>query len=68
MAQRVADHVNALIANDPSEYQQYTFGFIAIDLGLAREEVWRAISDGGHNGITVHVDEEARRQLARYKR
>ncbi len=66
-AQRVADHVNALMANNPDEIQQYYFGTIASDLGLSVDVVREAISDGGYNGITVGVREEERRALERYK-
>jgi hypothetical protein len=68
MAERVADYVNALIANNPNEIQQYLFGTIASDLGLTVDQVRSAISDGGYNGITVGVREDARRALARYRR
>lgn len=67
MAQRVVDHVNTLIANDPREVQMYIFANIAIDLGLTTDEVRSAIYHGGYNGITVGVTDEDRIALARYK-
>jgi hypothetical protein len=67
MASRVAEHLNTLIANNPDEIQQYFFGMIALDLGLTVEQVWSAISDGGHNGITIRVTEQDRQGMARYK-
>jgi hypothetical protein len=67
MAIRVVEHVNALIANNADENQQYMFAEIAIDLGLTADQVRSAISYGGHNGITIHVTEEDRVALARYK-
>jgi hypothetical protein len=68
MAQRVADHLNTLIANNPDEIQQYLFYSIARDLHLTVDDVRSAISDGGYNGITVGVREEYRRDLVRYKK
>ncbi|MER8917691.1 hypothetical protein NKI32_28235 [Mesorhizobium sp. M0761] len=67
LARRVANHVNRLIANDPRELQQYFFANIAHDLGFKVEVVRSAISDGGYNGITIHVSPEDRIALARYK-
>jgi hypothetical protein len=66
-AQRIADYVNKLIANDPHELQVYSFGMIAIDLGVSVDVVHEAISDGGCNGITVRVTEEDRRSIAHLK-
>jgi hypothetical protein len=54
MAQRVADHVNSLAANDPHR-QQYMFASIARDLGLTTDQVRSALPDGGYNGITLSV-------------
>jgi hypothetical protein len=68
MARRVVDHVNTLIANDPRETQQYIYDYIAIDLGLSRDEVRDAIYGGGNNGITVGVTAQDRTALARYKK
>ncbi|MBZ9925017.1 hypothetical protein [Mesorhizobium sp. BR1-1-4] len=67
LAQRVAEHVNKLIADDPRELQQYFFANIARDLGVSVEVVRGAISDGGHNGITIRIDAEDRIALARYR-
>jgi hypothetical protein len=66
VAQRVANHVNTLIANNPDETQQYFFGSIAHDLGLTTDQVRSAISDGGYNGITLRVSKEDRVALARF--
>ncbi len=66
-AQRVADHVNKLIANDPREIQVYMFGTIAIDLGVSVDDVREAISDGGFNGITIRVTDDDRRKLSDYQ-
>jgi hypothetical protein len=68
MAQRVADHINALVANNPKETQQYMYWVIAHDLGLTEDQVRAVVAYGGHNGITFKVTEEDRRALARYKR
>jgi hypothetical protein len=67
MATRVVEHVNALIANNPDESQQYMFAEIAIDLGLTADQVRSAFSYVGRNGITIHLTEEDRVALARYK-
>src|ERR1700704_4428535 len=67
MAQRVVDHINALAANDGRQIQQYLYYRIAHDLNLSEDQVASAIWDGGHNGITIEVRYEERRQLARYK-
>ncbi|OQW56218.1 MAG: hypothetical protein A4S14_10640 [Proteobacteria bacterium SG_bin9] len=66
-AQRIADYVNAQIANDPDEVQQIIFGFVAIELGVTVEQVQRALP-GGSNGWTFRVDEYDRKGLERYKR
>jgi hypothetical protein len=68
IAQRVADHINALVANNPREIQQYMFATIARDLGLKTDQVRSAIYDGGYNGITFGVREAEREALVRYKR
>jgi hypothetical protein len=64
---RIARHVNTLVANNPAEIQQYIFAMIAHDLGIATDEVRSAISDGGYNGITICVTEDARREMNRFK-
>lgn len=66
-AQRIADCVNAEIANNPEEVQQIIFGFVAIELGVATEQVRRALP-GGFNGWTFRVDENDRKGLERYKK
>ncbi|WP_245432954.1 hypothetical protein [Mesorhizobium sp. WSM3866] len=66
LAQRIADHINMLIANDPHEMQQYLFASIARDLGCSTDAVRSAISDGGYNGISIRVLGDDRRALARY--
>ncbi|MEZ2201885.1 hypothetical protein AAE027_07555 [Bradyrhizobium japonicum] len=68
MAQRVADHLNTLIANDPAPMQQYLWHGIARDLGLTTDKVESAVMYGGHNGITIGVTDEGRRAVARYKK
>jgi hypothetical protein len=67
-AYRVTDHLNRLIANDPSEMQQYIYGFIAIDLGLTTEQVRSSVVGGGYNGITLCVTSLDRERLAPFKR
>ena len=57
---KVAEHVNRLIANDPEPQQQYLFGFIAADLGVTKDQVRDAISDGGYNGITLWITRGSR--------
>jgi hypothetical protein len=66
-AQRIADYVNAKIANDPDEVQRIIFGFVAIQLGVTTEQVRRALP-GGFNGWTFRVDESDRKGLERYKK
>jgi hypothetical protein len=68
MARRVVDHLNNQIANDPDERQQYLYYEIARELELTVEQVESAVMYGGHNGITVGIDEEGRQQLARYRK
>lgn len=68
MARRVAEHLNRQIANNPSETQMYTFGLVALELGLTKDQVFEAISDGGSNGITIWVSDEDRKALAPYKK
>lgn len=67
-AHRIAEHVNTLMANNPSEIQQYMFGSIAHELGMTEDDVREAISDGGYNGITLGVRGTGREALVRYKR
>lgn len=56
MAQRVADHIHKLILEDPASMQVYSFGQIALTLGLDVDDVRAAISGGGYNGISFGVD------------
>jgi hypothetical protein len=67
MATRVVAHVNASIANNPDESQQYMSAEIAVDLGLTADQVRSAFSYVGHSGMTIHVTEEDRVALARHK-
>lgn len=64
MAQKIADYVNRRMAVNPSEIQQYLFADIGREVGASADDVRAAISDGGHNGITLGVRGEARRALA----
>lgn len=66
-AQRIVDHINRLIANDPAEMQQYLWGFVALDLGVTPEQVGDAVTGGGHNGISIRVTDADRAALERYK-
>jgi len=50
VAQRIAEHVNTEIANNPAELQQILFGFVAIELGVTTEQV-RSALPGGYNGF-----------------
>ncbi len=68
MANRVADHLNTLVLNNPAEVQQYKWADVARDLGLTPDEVHSAIVGAGHNGIALVVTEDERRALASYKR
>jgi hypothetical protein len=67
-AARIVDHLNRLIANDPSEVQMHAFEYIAIDLGVSVEDVRAAIPGGGYNGITLRVTPADREVLACYKK
>ena len=67
MAQTVVDHINSLIANDPTEVQQYSFASIALDLRLTADQVRSAISGSEGGGISFRVSEADRQALARYK-
>jgi hypothetical protein len=64
---KVAEHVNRLVANDPRELQQILFGYVAADLGVTKDQVRNAIGDGGYNGITFRVTERDREMLRQYK-
>ena len=47
---RIAEYVNALIANNPDEFQQYIFANIALACDVTVDEV-RSFIGGGDNGI-----------------
>jgi len=66
-AQRVARHLNMLVANDPAENQVHSFASMAIDLGVTVELVRSAISDGGYNGITLKVTPADREKLEEFR-
>jgi hypothetical protein len=63
-AERIATHLNRLIAANPGETQQYYFASMAINLGVTTEQVRSAVSDGGYNGITLWVTPADRERLA----
>ena len=67
IAEKIAKHLNTLIANNDEEMQQYIYGYIAIDLRVTAEQVRRALPGGGSYGITLRVTEENRRALRSYK-
>jgi hypothetical protein len=67
MVDRIVAYINKQVACDPDELQQYLYGFVAIDLGLTKEQVSSAVMDGGSNGITLRVRPEDRLALERYK-
>lgn len=61
---RIADHVNRLVLEDPSDFQRFLFGFIAIDLKVDVELVKEALGPAD-SGILLRVtaaDREAIRQ------
>jgi hypothetical protein len=64
---RIAEYLNTRIANNPAPIQQYIFASIAHDIGCSVDEVRNFLSNGGYNGITIRVDEEARWRLSGYK-
>jgi hypothetical protein len=66
MAAKIANHVNAEIAKNPEEIQQYLFAMIANDLGLSENQVRSAIPSTGFNGATFRVSKEDRQALASY--
>ena len=55
LAQRIAEHVNTLVANDPRPIQNYTFAKIAADLGLTKVQVRSAVSGSVHDRLTFSV-------------
>ncbi len=65
--QRIADHLNRLIADNPNEMQQHLYGYIAIDLGVSLQDVQEASPEGGSNGITLRVRPEDRPLMERYR-
>jgi len=64
MAQRVANHVHALILTTPQKVQFFTYDNIARPLGLQAEQVRAAIGRGDYNGISFAVDPLDREALA----
>lgn len=64
---KITAHANTKIANDPSEIQMLSFGFIALDLDCDVEIVRYALSNGGYNGLTIRVTPEDRKALAAFK-
>ncbi len=66
MVDRVITHINTQVAKDPDELQQILYGFVALDLGLTKEQVASAMMYGGSNGITLRVRPEDRLALERY--
>lgn len=67
-AQRIVDHLNTLIANNPREIQQHFFGYIAIDLSVSEDDVRSAVPGGGYNGITLRVTPADREALEPFKK
>jgi len=55
VAKLCEDYLNKKILENPEEIQQYTYGFMAPDLGLTTDEVLKVMFavDAGHNGVTV---------------
>lgn len=66
MVDRVIAYINAQIVNDPDELQQILYGFVALDLGLTKEQVASAVMYGGSNGLTIRVRPEDRLALERH--
>jgi hypothetical protein len=60
-AMRLENYLNDHIRANPAAVQQYLYGFIASDLGLASDRVREILFgvDCGHNGLTVAKSEEA---------
>jgi hypothetical protein len=67
-AEKIADHINALVANNPEKIQQYLFENIARDLHVTADEVRAALPCGGYNGVIFGITETDRQALASYKR
>ena len=67
LAIKIALRVNKELANNPSDSQTIYFSKIANEMGIDVETVWRAISNGDHNGRFVQVTPEAREALAALK-
>lgn len=63
---RVITHINTQVAKDADELQQILYGFVALALGLTKEQVASAVMYGGSNGITLCVRPEDRLALERY--
>jgi hypothetical protein len=58
LAELLEKHLNIKIEQNPDNIQQYVYGAIAAELGLARREVEDVLYgvDGGGNGLTVVKD------------
>lgn len=67
MVDRIVTHLNTQVANDPAERQQYLYGFVALDLGLTKEQISSAVRDGGSNGISLRVLPADRLAMEHYK-
>lgn len=54
-------YLNRRIENDPTPIQDYTYGFVAVDVGLSLERVRNILLgvDGGYHGLTVAKSGEA---------
>ena len=66
LAQRIAEYVNTLVANDPRPIQSYTFAKIAADLGLTKIQVRSAVLGGVANGLMFSVTSAQRQWLSGY--
>lgn len=66
---RIERYANQLLADCPPEYEwlQLLFGEIANDLGVDVRSVREALSDGGHNGITVGLPPSSRELLEPFR-
>lgn len=53
LARRAAEHVNNDFSICGQEAKTYLFAALASELGSDEETMREALSDGGHNGITL---------------